>query len=51
MENRIKIGLFVDAFFPMIDGVAMVVDNYAKRLVKYADVFVFASVRKIGGEH
>ena len=26
----------------MIDGVTMVVHNYAKRLVKYADVIVFA---------
>lgn len=26
----------------MIDGVVMVVDNYAKRLIKYANVIVFA---------
>ncbi|MBQ9011808.1 MAG: glycosyltransferase [Bacilli bacterium] len=42
MKKKITIGLFIDAFFPMIDGVAMVVDNYAKRLVKYANVIVFA---------
>lgn len=42
MENkRLKIGIFVDVFFPMIDGVAVVVDNYAKRLCKWADVTVF----------
>lgn len=42
MKNKITIGLFIDTFFPMIDGVTMVVHNYAKRLVKYADVIVFA---------
>ena len=40
--EKITIGLFIDTFFPMIDGVAMVVDNYAKRLSKYANVVVFA---------
>lgn len=40
--KKITIGLFVDTFFPMVDGVAMVVHNYAKRLVKYANVIVFA---------
>ena len=42
MDKKINIGLFTDAFFPMIDGVGMVVDNYAKRLIKYANVYVFA---------
>lgn len=40
--RRLKIGLFIDTFFPMVDGVVMVVDNYARRLTKYADVTVFA---------
>lgn len=40
--NKTTIGLFIDTFFPMIDGVTMVVDNYAKRLTKYANVIVFA---------
>ena len=40
--SKINIGLFVDTFYPMIDGVIMVVDNYAKRLSKYANVYVFA---------
>ena len=40
--KKINIGLFVDTYFPMIDGVIMVVDNYAKRLAKYANVYVFA---------
>ncbi|MBQ9280029.1 MAG: glycosyltransferase [Clostridia bacterium] len=42
MKDKIKIGLFIDTFFPMVDGVCMVVDNYARRLVKYGDVTVFA---------
>lgn len=40
--KKLKIGLFIDTFFPMVDGVVMVVDNYAKRLINYADVTVFA---------
>ncbi len=40
--NKINIGLFIDTFYPMIDGVVIVVDNYAKRLSKYANVYVFA---------
>lgn len=39
--EKIKIGLFIDTYFPMIDGVVMVVDNYAKRLKDIADVVVF----------
>lgn len=42
MEDKITVGLFVDTFFPMIDGVYMVVDNYAKRLLNYCNVIVFA---------
>lgn len=41
-KKKITIGLFIDTYFPMIDGVTTVVDNYAKRLVKYANVIVFA---------
>ena len=39
-----KIGLFIDTFYPMIDGVVTVVDNYAKILNSYKDteVIVFA---------
>ena len=39
--KKITIGMFTDSFFPMVDGVAMVVDNYAKRLEKIANVIVF----------
>ncbi|CCV64612.1 predicted glycosyltransferase [Alteracholeplasma palmae J233] len=43
MENKkITIGIFVDSYFPMIDGVVMVVHNYAKRLADKANVIVFA---------
>lgn len=41
MKKRLKIGLFVDTFFPMVDGVVIVVDNYAKILSKDHDVVVF----------
>ena len=40
-NKKITIGLFGDSFFPMADGVIMVIDNYARRLCKYANVIVF----------
>lgn len=40
-QKKLKIGIFNDSFFPMIDGVVNVIDNYAKRMSKYADVTVF----------
>lgn len=40
--KKLNIGLFIDTWFPMIDGVINVVDNYATRLSKYANVTVFA---------
>lgn len=42
IKDKITIGLFIDTFFPMIDGVTMVVHNYARKLIKYANVIVFA---------
>ena len=36
-----KVGLFIDTWYPMVDGVIKVVDNYARRLMKYCDVVVF----------
>lgn len=42
MNQRLKVGLFIDTFYPMIDGVVQVVDNYARRLSKDCDVTVFA---------
>ncbi len=40
-KNKKTIGLFIDAFYPMTDGVVLVVDNYAKRLMKKFNVIVF----------
>jgi len=42
MDKKLKIGLFIDTYYPMIDGVVSVVDNYAKRLANKAEVTVFA---------
>lgn len=42
MDEKLNIGLFIDTFFPMVDGVINVVDNYARRLNKIANVTVFA---------
>ncbi len=42
MEEKLNIGLFIDTFYPMIDGVINVVDNYARRLNQFANVTVFA---------
>lgn len=36
-----KVGLFIDTFYPMVDGVVKVVDNYARRLAKKCEVVVF----------
>lgn len=48
-NNKLKIGLFIDTFFPMVDGVINVVDNYARILSKSHDVTVFTSkTRKKG---
>lgn len=44
MDTRLKIGFFIDTYFPMVDGVIMTVDNYAKRLSPVADVTVFTTV-------
>lgn len=39
-KKRMKVGLFIDNYYPNIDGVTMVVDNLARCLIKYADVVV-----------
>ena len=36
-----KAGLFIDTWYPMVDGVIKVVDNYARRLLQYGEVVVF----------
>lgn len=40
-DKKLNIGIFCDSFFPMVDGVVNVIDNYAKRLCKYANVTLF----------
>lgn len=39
-KKRLKIGIFMDNFYPTIDGVVLVIDNLAKMLAKYNDVTV-----------
>ena len=41
-KRRLKIGVFIDVFYPMIDGVVMVADHYARRLSQNHDVVLFA---------
>lgn len=40
-DKKLHIGLFCDSFYPMVDGVIQVVDNYARELGKFCDVTVF----------
>lgn len=40
MSKKIKVGIFVDSFYPIIDGVSQVVNNYCYYLNKYDDVDV-----------
>ena len=39
-KKRLKIGIFMDSFYPAIDGVVVVIDNLAKMLSKHNDVTV-----------
>ena len=43
MKDKLTIGLFVDVFYPMTDGVMMVVSNYAKKSQEedYAESFAY----------
>ncbi len=49
-KSKITVGLFVDVFYPMTDGVVLVVDNYARRLAKFCNVIVFCP-RYVGKEY
>lgn len=40
-DEKLRIALFIDTFYPMIDGVVQVVDNYARILSRDCDVTVF----------
>ncbi len=37
MGGRLRTGYFVEPFFPMVDGVIMAADIYARRLSAVAD--------------
>ncbi len=41
-NKKMTIGLFIDVFYPMVDGVVVVVDNYARQLMTNSNVIVFA---------
>jgi len=41
--EKLRVGLFIDTFYPMVDGVIQVVDQTAKRLCKFCDVTVFTT--------
>ena len=38
MKKRLKIGIFMDSYYPAIDGVVLVIDNLCKELSKFNDV-------------
>lgn len=40
MNRKMNVGIFVDSFYPVIDGVSQVVNNYCTYLNKYDDVNV-----------
>lgn len=46
--DKYKIGIFIDAFYPMVDGVITVVDNLARTLKDRLDITVFTV--KMSGE-
>ena len=39
--KKLKIAFFVDSYYPIIDGVSLVVNNYASLLAQRHDVTVF----------
>ncbi|MEG1582246.1 MAG: glycosyltransferase, partial [Clostridia bacterium] len=49
--KKLNIGIFIDIFYPMIDGVVKVADNYARRLSKVANVTVFTCKNFVKGEY
>lgn len=52
MNGKLKVGIFVDSFYPVVDGVSQVVNNYCKYLNKYDDVDVtLVTPRYPGGNY
>lgn len=48
--KKLNVGLFIDTFYPMVDGVIQVVDQYATRLNKFCNVTVFTTAPRKGME-
>ncbi len=46
LMKRLTIGIFIDVFYPMVDGVVKVTDHQARMLSKNHDVYVFAPKSK-----
>ena len=44
--KKLTIGIFIDVFYPMVDGVVKVTDHQARHLSKHHDVYVFAPKAK-----
>ncbi len=44
--KRLTIGIFIDVFYPMVDGVVKVTDHQARMLSRHHDVYVFAPKSK-----
>ena len=49
-KKRLKIGMFLDTYYPAIDGVVMVVDNLACELAKTNDVTLIVPDMKGGAD-
>lgn len=45
-NGKPTIAIFCDTFFPIVDGVIVVMDNYAKRLAKMCNVVMFVPEHK-----
>ncbi|MBE6144745.1 MAG: glycosyltransferase family 4 protein [Firmicutes bacterium] len=45
-KKRLKIGIFMDSFYPAIDGVVVVIDSLARALARYHDVTVVVPYTK-----
>ena len=48
MEKKYRIGLFIDNFYPIIDGAIIVVDSISKILKKSAEIIVFTAAPRNG---
>jgi hypothetical protein len=46
--KKLTIGIFIDVFYPMVDGVVKVTDYQASILSKHHHVYVFAPKAKEG---